>query len=350
MPGNKSDTLQLRQLSLSLGEMDKLLHWCKPVLAIALLTVVFSSIIGCKNQPTSSVVETVPYEGDWGIYELDLSTSSVKLLYSTSNEIYTSALRLNEAGDKLVFAQKVEGTSDSDLEIFSMGIDGSNLVRLTNNSFWDLYPVWSPDGSKIAFLSKRDHDLDIYVMGGDGSNAERFYDSGDNDADIDWAGDSIVFTSQFAIWRIREDGTNPTMITDPIGRGEWGKANLPKGDYDPRLSHDGRHIVFERLEDVNQPNGGYNFFTINIDGTGEIRLTDNSYSQGLASWSHSGEKLVYVVAAIDGVGKYDIYMMNSDGTENHNVTPDYFPPGFLCYSPIFSEDDTKIFFIGQWWK
>ena len=40
------------------------------------------------------------------------------LVYSTPSGIYSSALRLNSAGDKLVFAQKVDGTSDNNLEIF----------------------------------------------------------------------------------------------------------------------------------------------------------------------------------------------------------------------------------------
>jgi Tol biopolymer transport system component len=104
------------------------------------------------------------------------------------------------------------------------------------------------------------------------------------------------------------------------------------------------------LEDPNTPHGSYNFFVVNSDGTGELRLTSNGYSQGLASWSHAGTELVYVVSAIDGQGKYDMYMMKADGTDNHNITPDYFPTGFLCYAPIFSKDDSKVFFIGQWWE
>ena len=187
-------------------------------------------------------------------------------------------------------------------------------------------------------------------MDADGADTRRVYDSGFHDADIDWAGDSVVFTSQFAIWRIKADGTQPAKVTRPPGVGEWGKANLPRGDYDPRLSYDGRKVVFERLEDVNQPHGGYNLFVINVDGTEETRLTDNGYAQGLASWSHSGREIAYVVAAINGVGKYDIYMVNPDGTQNHNVTPDYFPADFRCHSPVFSKEDSKIFFIGQWWK
>jgi Tol biopolymer transport system component len=308
-------------------------------------------ILGCTpDTAPGQVKQTVPHGGDWGIYELDLSTLNIKMIYSTSDEIYSSALRLNNAGNKLVFAQKIDGQSDNDTEIFTIEITGRSLSRLTDNNYWDLYPAWSPDGTRIAFLSKRDQDLDIYMMEADGNSSRKLYDSGSHDADIDWAGKNLVFTTGFSIWRINDEGTQSVKVTDPSGHGEWGESNLPKGDYDPRFSFDGQKIVFERLEDINQPNGGYNLFTINLDGTGETRLTDNNYSQGIASWSHSGDKIIYVVAAIDGAGKYDMYIINSDGSENNNITPSYFPPDFLCYSPIFSNDDSKIFFIGQWWK
>jgi Tol biopolymer transport system component len=87
--------------------------------------------------------------------------------------------------------------------------------------------------------------------------------------------------------------------------------------------------------------------TINVDGTQETRLTSTGYAQGLASWSHSGDRMVYGVAAIGEAGKYDMYMMNADGSENHDVTPGYFAANFLCHSPIFSQDDLEIYFIGE---
>ena len=329
----------------------------KAVVTIAVLTLitVLAVVIGGtllnigSNNSTLRGQDMVPHEGKYGIYVLNLATEKVELIYSTDNEIYTSALRLNSQGETLVFAQKT-GETDESTEIFTVDIDGENLEQITDNSYWDLYPAWSPDGMRIAFLSKRNSDLDIYMMNADGSDQHMFYDSGSHDADIDWAGDTIVFTADHKIWIIKDDGTGLTEITSPANAGQWGQANLPIGDYDPRLRPDGLKIVFERLEDPSSLHGGYNIFAVNSDGSQETRLTNTNYSQGIASWSHSGNRLVYVVSAIDNEGKYDMYMMTADGSDNHNVTPEYFDSNFLCYSPMFSLDDSEIYFVGQWYE
>ena len=41
--------------------------------------------------------------------------------------------------------------------------------------------------------------------------------------------------------------------------------------------------------------------------------------------------------------------MNADGSENQNITPDYYPADFLCHDPIFSKDDSIVYFIGEWY-
>jgi TolB protein len=257
---------------------------------------------------------------------------------------------LNNAGDRFVFAQKVKDSADNTTEIYTLGINGVDLKQLTSNNYRDLYPAWSSDDKRIAFLSWRGKDLDIYVMDADGKNEAKLYDSGDHDADIDWVANSIVFTSGSAVWLMKDDGTQAMQITRFPEMGKWGSANLPAGDYDPRLSPDGREIAFERLENTADPHGGYNIFTIGRDGEGEVRLTSTGYSQGLVNWSHSGKELVYSVAAVSGQGEFDIYIMNSDGTNNRNVTPEYFPADFLCSRPCFSLNDSGIFFLGQWWE
>jgi Tol biopolymer transport system component len=305
-------------------------------------------MLGCDNKDPLPSVPTVPRIGTWGIYALDLTTENVVLLYSSASKI--TFLNLNKAGDTLAFSQQFAGSADENEEICTIKIDGGEFRRITDNNLFDVYPVWSPDGTQLAFLSWRDNDLDIYVMANDGGNQGRLYDSGGHDADIDWVGDSIVFTSGSQIWIMQDDGTAPVRITDPPHAGVWGNANLPFGDYDPRLSPDGQVIAFERLEDDASPHGNYNIFVINADGSSETRLTDNGYSQGIVSWSHSGTKLVFVVSAIGSEGKYDIYMMNSDGSNIANINPGYFPANFLCHTPVFSADDSIIYFIGEWWE
>ena len=316
------------------------------------MTCLLLGLPGCDNEnpslSVSDVSQSVPRAERWGIYALDLTTKSVELLYSSASKI--AFLNLNKSGDTLAFSRQFDGSAKENEEICTLSTYSRELSRITDNNLMDIYPVWSPDGSQLAFLSWRDKDLDIYVMGNDGSNQRMLYDSGSHDADIDWMGSSIVFTSGSQIWIMQDDGTAPLRITDPPHAGVWGNANLPFGDYDPRLSPDGRKVAFERLEDDASPYGNYNMFLVNADGSGETRLTDSGYSQGIVSWSHSGDRMVFVVAAVGNEGKYDMYMMHSDGSNITNINPDYFPPNFLCYTPVFSADDSKVFFIGEWWQ
>jgi Tol biopolymer transport system component len=320
------------------------------IVPLVILVLAVGLVTGCKQNPDAPQPLAVPQENTWGIYKLDIETQKTIIVYSFPPDVVPGNLCLNDDGDRFVLTQKTNGTSDNYTEIYTIGTDGMELTRLTDNDYWDLYPVWSPDGRRIAFLSWRDKDLDIYVMDADGKNEVKLFDSGDHDADIDWTEDNIVFTSRYAIWIIKDNGTQAEQVTAYPEMGEWGIANLPKGDYDPRSSPDGHTIAFERLENNGIPNGGYNIFTVGREGKGEIRLTSSGYSQGLVNWAHSGEKLVYSVAAIDGRGKFDIYIMNPDGTGNHNVTPDYFPSNFLCHQPVFSQNDASIYFLGQWWE
>jgi len=234
-------------------------------------------------------------------------------------------------------------------EICSIRVDGENYRRLTDNDQWDLLPCWSDDDSQIAFLSFRET-LDIFIMDADGGNIRAVYDSGFHDSDLHYSNGKMAFTRNSQIWLIDEDGTNPTQVTDPPRAGEWGNAVLPFGDYDPNLSPDGNKIVFERLVDDEITHGNYNLYLINLDGSEETAITDTGYTQGLPVWSHSGEQIVYLLGAIGNEPKYDLYIMNSDGSENHNITPEYFPADFICRNPIFSKDDSKIFFVGEWYS
>jgi len=242
------------------------------------------------------------------------------------------------------------GTGYEFSEIYTLSILDRGLSRLTDNSNWDLYPVWSPDGSEIAFLSWRDSTLDIFLMDATGTNQALLYDSGFHDADIDWVGDKIVFTRQDRVWIMDSDGKNPRPITDPPRAGEWGQANLPFGDYDPRLSPDGTEIVFSRMIGDESTHGNYDIFQVNLDGSALLNLTKTGFSQGLSSWSPSGETILFIVSASGDKGLYDLYSINKDGSDNHQISPEYFPANFLIHSARYANDSSTVYLVGQWWE
>ncbi len=125
---------------------------------------------------------------------------------------------------------KIAFTSDRDgnKEIYVMNSDGTNQTRLTNTPADDFEPTFSPDGSRIAFVSNT----------------------------------PIGVNPNFQIYVMNSDGTNQTRLT-----------NTTFNDFTPVFSPDGSKIIFasNRL----QITGDYEIFVMNSDGTNQIRLTDS---------------------------------------------------------------------------
>ena len=75
-------------------------------------------------------------------------------------------------------------------EIWTMDPSGGGKTKLTaNDGPSENEPHWSPDGTRIAFLSdaeEREGNDDLYTMAADGSDVRKLLDRGIKDEDIDW--------------------------------------------------------------------------------------------------------------------------------------------------------------------
>ena len=58
-------------------------------------------------------------------------------------------------------------------DIYKVASAGGTATRLTTRPSYESAPVWSPDGSKIAFASDRNGGKDIYIMDSNGGSAKR---------------------------------------------------------------------------------------------------------------------------------------------------------------------------------
>lgn len=100
---------------------------------------------------------------DIHLLEVDAVGDGVVLAESPASE---GAAVWSPDGTRIAFVSDREGNGD----IYLVDADGSNLRRLTTDPAYDGHPAWSPDGERIVFISTRDGNGDVFVMGADGSD------------------------------------------------------------------------------------------------------------------------------------------------------------------------------------
>jgi LysM repeat protein len=82
---------------------------------------------------------------------------------------------------------------DGNWEVYTVNMDGSGLMRLTNSNSHDGLPTWSPDGKSIAFVSNRGGAWAIWAMEADGSTQRKLFDLGGGygSGEYDWTHERI---------------------------------------------------------------------------------------------------------------------------------------------------------------
>jgi Tol biopolymer transport system component len=189
---------------------------------------------------------------------------------------------------------------------------GGEPVRLTPRPLESVRdPAWSPDGRSIAFTSVQDRYADLWMARTDGSGAER-----------------VKLSQKLSValphWR-PPDGreilllgsTQAGFMTGASYQDEWGQSDAPT------------------VREVD-------LYTVRPDGS-ELHLLTTSagsgYDFGHAEWAKNGDAIVTQRQMPDTLGYQRVVILAPDGSEVTTIEP---TTGIETAAPVVSPDGTRI--------
>jgi serine/threonine protein kinase len=191
-------------------------------------------------------------------------------------------IRLSPDGKKLAVTLFDLGSGTGDLWLYDISRQAKS--RLTFDEANDVMPVWSPDGTRIAFQSGRTGAGDIYArQAGGGSAAELLYSGDRIDAPEDWSPDGahIAFNKGAGsndLWILPLDGGDPF----PLIQSEFDVGYA-------RFSPDGRWIGY-----CSNESGRYELYVTRFpSGEGKWQLSIDG-ADWLVGWREDGGEIYYL--------------------------------------------------------
>jgi Tol biopolymer transport system component len=213
--------------------------------------------------------------------------------------------------------------SASNYEVTVMNANGTGRRQITATPFAEEEPTWSPDGSRIAFAGKDPNnntatDLEIWVINADGTGLTQLTNTSNDVRDTDpaWSpnGDRIAFLSEGRPEQTNSDiyvmDTNPATDDAVNLTDDTTTPVYQYNDEDPSWSPDGTQIAYSTIGDVWKMDSS--------TGANKTNLTDGSGGGARPAWSPDGSRIVYRRAEVPASGGNNIWVMDANGA---NKTP-----------------------------
>jgi dipeptidyl aminopeptidase/acylaminoacyl peptidase len=131
-----------------------------------------ASIIGavssCKSGDSEAIIERPDFQSTDSVFNIDALEALGRV----------SAPTVSPDGKTVLFGVSYESVEQnrSNNELYTIGLDGKNLTRLTKTADSESQATWIDNGNKIAYLAAKDGDTQMWVMDKDGSNRKAISD------------------------------------------------------------------------------------------------------------------------------------------------------------------------------
>jgi len=211
--------------------------------------------------------------------------------------------------------------------LWTIGVDGSDQVQLTDGSTMDHGAAWSPDGRRIAF-GRADGDtglgMELWVMNADGTEPHPISPGGPiSGAHPCWSpdGSQVAFTSPGALVgpEVAPSGERPYQHIAVIDlRTDMVRDVTDRNDQHPSWSPGGEYLLFDRVE-KSDAGDLRDVWTVRADGSDLRWVTRGHYPK----WSPDGMRCAFV--------RDDrLYVRETDGTDTRlepGTGPSWSPEG-----------------------
>jgi Tol biopolymer transport system component len=241
----------------------------------------------------------------YAIWKINVNTSELTQITSPGPGKSHKFPAVSHDGNKIAY----NSDQDGDYNIYTSDINGDNPTQLTADAAADVDAAWSPDDSKIVFRSSRDS-----------------YSSGHPDPTKAGA----VGNPEIYVMDAADGGTQTRITTDD------------HKNYRPSFSPDGNKIIFDRELNTESDGNKSDIWIMDYPGGGtQTRLTESLEGDSQVVISPDGTKIAWGSGrALDDGGKYEIYVMNIDGSGVTRMTANIDTDYQMDWSP----DGTQIAF------
>ncbi len=208
--------------------------------------------------------------------------------------------------------------------LMSSDIQAKSPEAITN--FWeDSQPDWSPTENRLIFASQRESDRRwrLYSVWGDGSLEVNLRREGQSPT---FAPDGL----RFAFESCDEAGQRCGLWVDDLNNSEYGAKSVL---INPLLKAPDWSPVGETIAYMANPNDNWDIYLVNSDGSNTRRLTTDPAIDGLPAWSPDGEWLAFVSNRGGGWGLWLLRVANGQLYHTASFGKDSLtPPAELPYT------------------